>query len=312
MRSQPEGDIAMAMSGRLRSIHLSVTIAFAVGVTTFASGAVAVPRSSEADASGPARGCAQTSRPFGVGSLTLDLVDTTRDRQLPTTVYYPASGSGQGATPACGSFPLIVAGHGSQGTGASAASLHAFLTEAGYVIAAPTLPSGFDFRAMAGDVRFVITKMLAQSAGSGTPLHGLIARKHVGYIGTSMGGMLGLALYQSCCLDPRIDAVVSKIGMAPGGEYAWGEGPPLLMINGDADQTISYDAALEAYHDAHRPKGMITLAGIGHDLNVGNDPILRDAPLGFFAHFLKGRRHGLDKLLAAVETSSIASLQSRW
>lgn len=84
----------------------------------------------------------------------------------------------------------------------------------------------------------------------------MIARKHVGYIGTSMGGMLGLALYQSCCLDPRIDATVSKIGMAPGGEYSWREGPPLLMINGDADQTISYGAALEAYHDAHRPKGM--------------------------------------------------------
>lgn len=263
-------------------------------------------------APGSPRGCDQTSRPFGVGSLTLDLVDTARDRRLPTTVYYPASGSGSGATPACGSFPLIVAGHGSQGTGASAASLHAFLTQAGYVVAAPTFPSGFDFRAMTGDVRFVITKMLAKDAGSGTPLRGLIDRKHVGYIGTSMGGMLGLALYQSCCLDRRIDAVISKIGMAPGGDYDWRAGPPLLMINGDADQTISYDAAMEAYRDARRPKGMITLAGIGHDLNVGNDPILRDAPLGFFARFLKARRHGLDKLEAAVDASSIASLHARW
>jgi fermentation-respiration switch protein FrsA (DUF1100 family) len=302
----------MAISGRPRSILLAVTIPLAIALMSLAPGAVAGPRSGQTETTRPARGCAQTSRPFGVGSLTLDLVDTTRDRRLPTTVYYPASGSGPGATPACGSFPLIVAGHGSQGTGASAASLHAFLTEAGYVLAAPTLPSGFDFRAMAGDVRFVITKVLAQSAGSGTPLQGSIARKHVGYIGTSMGGMLGLGLYQSCCLDPRIDAVVSKIGMAPGGDYAWRQGPPLLMINGDADQTISYDAALEAYHDAHRPKGMITLAGIGHDLNVGNDPVLRDAPLGFFAKFLKARRHGLDKLLAAVEASSVASLQSSW
>jgi hypothetical protein len=109
----------------------------------------------------------------------------------------------------------------------------------------------------------------------------------------------------------RIDAIVSKIGMAPGGEYDWRAGPPLLMINGDADQT-SYDAALEAYRDARRPKGMITLAGIGHDLNVGNDPILRDAPLGFFAFFLKERGHGLAKLGRAVEASSIASLQARW
>jgi len=44
---------------------------------------------------------------------------------------------------------------------------------------------------------------------------------------------------------------------------------PALMINGDADQTIPYDAALQMYRDAHRLKGMISLAGIGHDLTVG-------------------------------------------
>lgn len=302
----------MAMSGTPRSVHPLVTIALAVALMTLISGPIAGARPAGTDVVRPARGCAQTSRPFGVGSLTLDLVDPSTGRHLPTTVDYPASQSGPGATPACGTFPLIVAGHGSQGTGASAAGLHEFLPEAGYVLAAPTFPSGFDFRLMTGDVSFVITKVLAESTGSGTPLQGMVDPKHVGYIGTSMGGMLGLALYQSCCLDPRIDAVISKIGMAPGGDYSWRQGPPLLMINGDADQTIPYDAAVQAYHDAHRPKGMITLAGIGHDLNVGSDPILRDAPLGFFAYFLKGRRHGLDKLSAAVDASSIASLQSRW
>ena len=261
----------MPVSGSTRRIPLILSVALVTALTTLAYGAAARPPAAR---SASARGCAQTSRPFGVGSLTLDLVDTARDRHLPTTVYYPASGSGPGATPACGEFPLVVAGHGSQGTGASAASLHAFLTQAGYVLAAPTFPSGFDVRAMTRDVRFVITKVLAQSAASGTPLQGLIDRPHVGYIGTSMGGMIGLALYQSCCLDKRIDAVVSKIGMAPGGDYDWRAGPPLLMINGDADHTISYDAALRAYRDARRPKGMITLAGIGHDLNVGqrSDP----------------------------------------
>ncbi len=302
----------MPISGPTRWIRSSLAVALVTALTTLAYGAAAAPRAAGTSAFGPARGCAQASRPFGVGSLTLDLVDPARDRHLPTTVYYPASGSGPGATPACGTFSLVVAGHGSQGTGGSAASLHAFLTQSGYVLAAPTFPSGFDFRAMTGDVRFVITEMLQESAGSGTPLHGLIDRTSIGYIGTSMGGMIGLALYQSCCLDKRIDAVVSKIGMAPGGEYDWRAGPPLLMINGDADQIISYDAALRAYQDARRPKGMITLAGIGHDLNVGNDPILRDAPLGFFAFFLKERRHGLDKLGRAVDASAIATLRARW
>ena len=207
----------MAMSGRSRPIQPLVTFVLAAALMAFTSLPIAVARSTGGEASSPTRGCAQTSRPFGVGSLTLDLVEASTSRHLPTTVYYPASGSGTGATPACGSFPLIVAGHGSQGTGASAAAIHAFLTQAGYVLAAPTLPSGFDFRLMAGDVSFVITKVVAASRGSGTPLQGMVDPKHVGYIGTSMGGMLGLSLYRSCCLDPRIDAVVSKIGMAPGG-----------------------------------------------------------------------------------------------
>ena len=150
-----------------------------------------------------------------------------------------------------------MAGHGSQGTGSSAASLHAFLTQAEYVLAAPTFPSGFDFRAMTGDVRFVITKVLNEERRDGhaaprsdrpTP-----RRIHRDIDGRDQ---IGLAMYQSCCLDKRIDAIVSKIGMAPGGEYDWRAGPPLLMINGDADQTIPYDAALEAYRDARRPKGI--------------------------------------------------------
>ena len=106
--------------------------------------------------------------------------------------------------------------------------------------------------------------------------------------------------------------MVSKIGMAPGGTYSWQQGPPLLMINGDADTTIPYDAAVETFENARRPKGLITLAGIGHDLNVGDDPILRDAPLGFFAFYLKDRRGGLEKVAGAVESSAIASLRARW
>src|SRR5687767_9799756 len=88
---------------------------------------------------------------YGIGTMTLNLVDTQRNRTLTTTVNYPAAPgtSGTGIPAASGSFPLVVAGHGSQGNGAGAANLHRFLTEAGYVVAAPTFPSGFDFPNMA-------------------------------------------------------------------------------------------------------------------------------------------------------------------
>jgi fermentation-respiration switch protein FrsA (DUF1100 family) len=259
-------------------------------------------------------GCVQASKPYGVGTVTLELGDA-QGAGMTTTVNYPtpAGSSGSGATAACGKFPLVVAGHGAQGNGASAAALHTFLTNRGYVVAAPSFPSGFDFDRFAADVSRVITGVLAESQDGGSPLHGIVKRSRVGYIGTSMGGMIGLGLYRSCCLDERIDAVISKIGMAPGGsDYRWASGPPLLMINGDADTVIPYDAAVQAYEAAHRPKGLITLAGVGHDLNVGSDPILRDAPLGFFGAFLKGLNRGLARVEAAAASSSVATLRSSW
>jgi pimeloyl-ACP methyl ester carboxylesterase len=289
---------------RLTVVSIAVLVAW--------SGAPANAHQARPEEWTPRSDCVDASRPFGVGTLTLDLTDTARDRHLLTTVNYPAAQTGTGVMPACGMFPLVLAGHGSQGSGSSAAEIHAFLTQEGYVLAAPTFPTGFEFGLMAGDVRFVIREVLARSASAGSPLHGLVDRKRIGYIGTSMGGMIGLALYQTCCLAPRIDAVLSKIGMAPGGTYSWRKGPPLLMINGDADMTIPYEAALDAYRHARRPKGMITLAGIGHDLHLQNDPILRDATLGFFAFYLRDRRHGLDQVSAAVDASPIASLRSRW
>jgi dienelactone hydrolase len=251
---------------------------------------------------------------YGVGTMTLNLVDTSRNRSLPTTINYPAAPgtSGTGAPPAAGPFPLVVAGHGSQGNGAGAANLHRYLTEAGYVVAAPTFPAGMDFPSMARDVSYVVTAMLNQSAGSSGTLAGLVNGDRIGYIGTSMGGMTGLTLSQTCCHDPRIDAVVSKIGKAPSGTYDWPGGAPLLMINGDADTTIRYQDALDTYHRAAAPKGLITLAGVGHDLNVGSSRILSDAPLAFFAYHLLGESDGLARVQAAVDASSIASLQYEW
>lgn len=252
---------------------------------------------------------------YGVGTMTIDLVDVSRGRSLPTTVYYPAQPgtSGSGAPAAMGrSFPLVVVGHGAQGTGGSAAQLHQFLVKSGYVIAAPTFPSGFQFTSMARDVSFVITEILARSGSSLAPLAGLVDAEHIGYIGTSMGGMVGLTLYQTAVRDLRIDAVVVKAGSAPSGTYSWAGGPALLMMHGDADTTVSYASGRAAFDQASRPKAFIRLAGVGHDLNVGSSKILQDAPLGFFGYFLQGQVDGLTRVQTSVANTSIASLDAQW
>ena len=76
------------------------------------------------------------------------------------------------------------------------AQLHRFLGQAGYVVVGPTFPAGFEYDQLTQDVSFVITEMLARSAGSQAPLAGLI-NDRIGFIGTSKGGMIGLALYQA-------------------------------------------------------------------------------------------------------------------
>jgi hypothetical protein len=295
----------LVVGALLASLLLDVSWAASIGMA--ATQRVSHQRSSPG-------ACVLASKPFGLGSLVLDLVDPTTERSLPTVVNYPApaDAAGPGAVPACGHFPLLILGHGSALNGASAVAGHAFLTQRGYVLAGPTYPAGFDFHAYPGDVSFVLTRILAIAASEGSPLSGAIRTDRVGYIGTSLGGMIGLSLYQSCCLDPRIDAVVSKLGMAPNGTYSWRKGPPLLMINGDADPVIPYTQAVQTYEEAHRPKGLISLAGVGHGIDLGDDSVVRDATLGFFSFFLKGRRHGVERLIAAVDLSPVATLRAHW
>jgi hypothetical protein len=279
-------------------------IAGNVSTTTWRNFTVAPP--------GPGN-CTPTTPPYGLGTLTLDLVDATRGRSFETTINYPAARgtSGENAPVACGPFPMVVVGHGGSGTGASAVQLHRFLGQAGYVVVGPTFPAGFEYDQLTRDVSFVITELLARSAGSQAPLGGLI-NDRIGFIGTSKGGMIGLALYQAASVDPRIDAIVSKIGVAPSGTYDWAGGPPLLMINGTADTTAPYPQAVEDYADAAPPKGLITLQGVDHTLNVGNNPILQEAPLGFFGYFLLDQLDGLTRVQNAVNGLAIASLQAAW
>jgi dienelactone hydrolase len=279
---------------------LLVVLALAGGLV------VATPRPA------PAAGCVAATRPYGVGSTSVRVV--RGDRVLPTTVLYPsrADRSGVGVPRACGRFPLVVAGHGSGGTGGSAATIHRFLAEQGYVVAAPTFPARFDPAASARDVSRVVTVMLRRDRRSSGILGDLLRRTRIGYTGTSMGGFVGFALYRSCCLDRRIDAVIPKLAYAPGSGYAWRRGAPLLMINGTADELIPYRQAVRTYEAARRPKGLVSLRGVDHGFDTGGDPVVRDVTLGFFGSYLDGRDNGLRQVRRAAKRSRIASLRARF
>lgn len=66
------------------------------------------------------------------------------------------------------------------------------------------------------------------------------------------------------------------------------------------------------YAKAARPKGFITLSGVGHGLNTGSEPILRDSSLGFFSRFVRGRPGGLKRVEKAAADSNVARLVKAW
>jgi dienelactone hydrolase len=282
----------------------------AVLVLALIAAALAAPTPSLASES-PRRACERASAPFEVGTATI--IVRSRGNRLRTTVAYPATGTGAGATPVCRRSPLVIAGHGSQGDGASAAQLHYYLVRRGYVVAAPTFPAGgYDFAGFASDVSRTITTVRRRSRADSGALSGLVRpHRKVGYIGTSMGAIVGLTLCDRGHRDGRIGAIVAKAGAAFGRLRARGA-PPVLMINGDADTTIPYDRARATYADLHRPKGLITLAGVGHDLNTGGDPILVTASSLFLDRYLRRHRKALARIVRAARRSEIASLRKRW
>lgn len=295
--------------------HLfALTVAPAVALCVALCGLAAVPVGAVAAAPAPdtARSaCKHAAAPYAVGTTTITV--RSRGSALRTTVAYPALSNGVNATPVCKAVPLVVAGHGSEGDGASAARLHGYLVEHGYVVAAPTFPTGYDFAGYTTDVSRTITRVLkASRTGSGILAGRVKDGSKVGYIGTSMGGIIGLSLVDRAGRDKRINAVVSKAGTAMSRSFAGAGGPPLLMINGNADTVISYSDARASYRQAKRPKGLITLDGVGHDLNTGGDPILTAASTGFLDRYLRGRKAGTKQLTRAVAGSDIATLRKRW
>jgi fermentation-respiration switch protein FrsA (DUF1100 family) len=277
-----------------------------------------------------------TSR-FAVGERHETLVDPSRTtpangsvpgrqgRVLPTTVFYPTPGqAGAGpldnATPARTSapYPLIVFAHG---FGSSVTDVQAILMRwaaAGYVVAAPLFPltrnntSGgpdlADFANQPGDLSFVITQVLQQSASSGGPLSGLVDPHHIGAAGHSLGGVTILGLVaNTCCQDARVTAAVVMSGdpiSFPSGAVDFSKAPPLLLVHGNADPVVPYSSSIDAFNGAGAPKGLLTVQGGDHGSPVRPTgkafPSVVRTTVGFFDRYLKNQTEGVANLTSDV------------
>jgi fermentation-respiration switch protein FrsA (DUF1100 family) len=272
----------------------------------------------------------------------LRLVDTSRTVELPngtseprtlyTEVPYPALGApGGGDLPdaptarADGPFPLIVFGHGFAVTPALYARLLQSWARAGYVVAAPVFPlenadapggpDESDLINQPADMRFVTSRMLAASAGSG-PLAGLIDPKQIAVAGQSDGGDSALAVaYDPAYRDPRVGAAVILSGAEiPGaGGFAFPPGGPPLLATQGTDDTVNPPSATNAFFDAaRRPKYLLSLIGAEHlppySYQQPQLAIVERVTIAFLDGYLEHKPAALARLASLGTVPGVASV----
>ena len=207
-------------------------------------------------------------------------VDTSRTIELPhgkreprpvtTEFWYPPVRDGRGP------FPLVVFGHGFPSTPWWYRRLLRDWAAAGYVVAAPIFPLGnenapggpdeSDIVNQPRDMSFVITRVLAASASSQSPLSGLVDPEKVAVAGQSDGAMTAFAAaFEKPFYDDRIHAALVLSG-AILGPHRWVEhtGVPLLAVQGSADTVNPPYYAYRLFFAVGRPKFYLRLRGAGH------------------------------------------------
>lgn len=210
----------------------------------------------------------------------LHLVDRSRKIRLPdgrriarpvtTYLWYPPSSAGKGP------WPLVVFGHGYASTPFVYLRLLRAWAAAGYLVAAPLFPLGNanapggpdedDIVNQPGDMSFVISQLLAASASSANPLHGLVDPARIAVGGQSDGAMTAFATaYERPWRDSRVRAAVILSGADLGRRPPLDRpAVPLLAVQGTADRINDPIYSLRLYRAVARPKFLLLLRGAGH------------------------------------------------
>jgi hypothetical protein len=330
------GGIALTLSGlvwgaalaaRLRGLKSTVAGAGVTGPAGPGAGGAAEPHAGS----------------FAVGIRVLHLVDRSRlirlaggrtePRSLPTYVRYPASGGPSASdvpdAPAArtsGAFPLLVFAHGYDVTPAIYARLLDSWARAGYVVAAPVFPlespgapggpTRSDLVNEPRDVSFVISQLRATSDRRAGPLAGLLDSSPVALAGQSDGGEVALAgAYSRGLADPRVGAAVVLSGaeMSGAGGFPFHHGePPLLAVQGTADQTNEPRFTYAFFARARRPKFLLRLLGAGHlPPYTGQQPqlsVVERVSIAFLNAYIK-RTHAASHAIAkAGNVARVANL----
>jgi dienelactone hydrolase len=219
---------------------------------------------------------ANTQHPVGV---THFMFSRGKDRPLPTTVWYPASGTPHrgssrvinDARPAAGRYPLIVWSHGFYSFPEQQQTITQLFAASGFVVVAPLYPytkkgtkhfNKNDVPNQSVDASFTISKMLE----AGNPLSAHIDPARMAAAGHSGGGTTTNGLFTKR-RDPRLKAAIVVSGR-PLGAYT-GTPAPMLFIHGDKDPVVAYSQGRQAYGAVSWPKAFLTMVKTEHGAALG-------------------------------------------
>jgi predicted dienelactone hydrolase len=222
---------------------------------------------------------------LAVGVATVDAVDTSRGRTIPTDVWYPAETAGRDAALLPRAYPLILVAHGYCGARTNYEYLTTHLASHGFVVAAPDLlgytrgdcASG-DFDQIALDLSFVC-RTLHDTTGPLAPYAQHVRGLPTGLVGHSLGGAMVVGATR---IDPAFTATV---GLAPAVRAGDAAGLPelsprraWLVVGGTADELVSFTGWTEPFWEGlPRPAFLVRITGGTHGGFSDADAGLTDA-----------------------------------
>lgn len=258
--------------------------------------------------------------PYRVETGTVTLTDSTRgtpargstpaatSRTMVTTMYVPVGRP---------RAPLVVF---AIGYNASAAMYDTFVREiaaAGFMVAVPEFPlatstlpgppSQDDLPNQPGDISFVISELISLSKQSGA-FFNAIDPNRIGIVGHSDGGNTVSAVgLNACCIDPRVQGVVSLAGEKAFLPDTWlPTGTlPYLAIHGTGDPITAYANGKALYDGAGSPKFLVSIEGGDHLRPVQSDdlrPQVSKMVVDFLNFYIDAQSEAYDRFLQEAAT----------
>lgn len=237
--------------------------------------------------------------PWAVGVRTVRLTDPARSRSFDVDVWFPVdpmnvsgtpntyrldsflgtlasidSPARRNATPAAGTWPLVLFSHGYGGIRFQSYFLTEHLASHGFVVASPDHPGntltdfaqlGNENAATQSSIDRPLDMIFTLDKAIGNQLGVTIDPMRVSATGHSFGAWTALELARR---DPRIKLVFP---MAPGfrngstADFVATLARPLLLIGGSLDETCEFPANQQApYMIAQTPKFLLEIMNAGH------------------------------------------------